>query len=97
MRDRGALTNSPKDIGPLMDEVCKDILDEERQYIYDQLMAAAKNRINRGVVKGLAQWYKDKLLNSQFDKVGVQEFMNDNKELFDDLAKQEELDKNERP
>lgn len=66
LRDAGALQNDPKDIGALMKEAQADIEKECADEIRDALMAWALPQIKRGAVAGLPQWYKEKLLASQF-------------------------------
>jgi hypothetical protein len=67
LRERGALTSSPADIGPLMAEALDDLDtecgDEMRQMLYQW----AKKRIGRQIVGGLPQWYKDQLAKAQFE------------------------------
>ena len=68
LRDAGLLDGSPKDIGPLIREVQKDIQEEEGQEIRDALFTYFWHRIQRGVTAGLPAWYKDRLLEDQFDE-----------------------------
>lgn len=70
LREAGKLDNSPKDIGPLIKEVCKDVEEECAQEIKDKLFDWAWGNIRRGISGGLPQWYKEELLKSQFDKGG---------------------------
>lgn len=67
LRDAGKLTDSPRDIGELMKEVWPDILKECREDIADALFKWAERHLQRGVTKGLPEWYKQKLLDKQFD------------------------------
>lgn len=67
LRERGELTETPKDIGALMKEVAADIKKEEIDYIKDKLFAHAWQRISRGVVAGFPQWYKDRLMQEGFE------------------------------
>jgi hypothetical protein len=67
LRDAGQLTDSPKDIGLLMKEVAKDIEKEETDYIKDKLFDWAWKQIHRSVVAGLPEWYKQQLLEKQFN------------------------------
>lgn len=67
LSERGELTNTPKDIGALIKEVQADIFKEEEDFIKEKLYAHAKDHIKRGCVAGLPEWYKQKLLESQFD------------------------------
>lgn len=66
LRDAGQLTETPKDIGPLLKEISADIRKEEEEYIKARLFKWAWERIGRGVVAGFPQWYKDKLVADTF-------------------------------
>ncbi|MBE3139176.1 MAG: hypothetical protein IMZ53_01180 [Thermoplasmata archaeon] len=66
LRERGQITDSPKDIGNLIKEVQEDILKECEDEIKQKLFAYAKSHVVRGVVSGLPEWYKSELLNKQF-------------------------------
>lgn len=63
LRDEGKLENSPRDIGLLLKEVNVDILKECEEEIKDKLWKYAWPKISRGIVSGLPNWYKEKLLN----------------------------------
>lgn len=66
LRDEGGLTESPKDIGPLIKEIQQDIFDECEDEIRDMLFNHFwKKAISRGVVAGFPEWYKDELAKSQ--------------------------------
>lgn len=65
MEEAGKLTNSPKDIGPLVKEVQDDILSECKEELMDQLFKWAWPNLQRAVIKGLPQWYKNKLAERQ--------------------------------
>jgi hypothetical protein len=71
LRDRGELTDSPKDIGPLFKEVNEDVMEEEREFMCAKLLEWGwrKGGIAKGVTRGLAEWYKQKLLEKQFADV----------------------------
>lgn len=68
MREDGTLANSPTDIGSLMKLVQKDIQEECRQEIEAALFAFAWKQISRKAVAGLPEWYKQRLIESQFAK-----------------------------
>lgn len=68
LRDAGTLTDSPKDIGPLIGEVWEDIQREEGEAIKEALFKWAKKDLARGVVRGLPEWYKERLLEQQFER-----------------------------
>jgi len=68
LRDRGELTDSPKDIGHLLKEVNQDVLAECEDDIKEALFKWAwKKRLSRGVTAGLPEWYKELLVGRQFD------------------------------
>jgi len=68
LRDNGTLVNAPQDIGPLMKEIPKDILKEETDEIKEMLFKWAWPQISRGVIKGVPEWYKQRLMDSALDK-----------------------------
>jgi hypothetical protein len=68
LREQGLLTDSPKDIGPLMAEINKDILEECSEEIQKALFKWAWRSISREVTRGFPQFYKDKLLEDAFKK-----------------------------
>lgn len=71
LKERGEITNSPKDIGPLLREAQNDIALECEEEIKQALYDWAKPHILRGAIAGLPQWYKDELLGLQFEKEPV--------------------------
>lgn len=60
-RDDGKLTNSPKDIGPLLKEIQEDILKEESEFIREQLWKHFWPAISRGIIGGFPEYYKEKI------------------------------------
>lgn len=67
LRDDGKLTNSPKDIGTLIESVREDVFKEEAEEIKDQLFKYAWDKvISRKVTAGVAEWYKELLMKQQF-------------------------------
>lgn len=66
LKERGELTNSPKDIGPLLDEVKTDLLAEEADRIKETLFKWAYPKIARIASSGLPEFYKKQLLEQQF-------------------------------
>lgn len=68
LRETGNIEDAPWDIGKLMKEVQKDMLEEEEEYIKQQLFDWAKGHIIRKATAGLPDWYKDQLLQRQFEK-----------------------------
>ena len=66
LRERGLITDSPKDIGLLIKEVQQDIDKECTDEIKDALYKNAISHIRRGITGGLPEWYKEELMKSQF-------------------------------
>jgi hypothetical protein len=66
LREAGKIEDSPRDIGLLIKEVWPDILKECEQDIKDELFAWAEDSLRRKVNVGLADWYKNRLLERQF-------------------------------
>ncbi len=69
LKEAGTLDNSPKDIGNLLNEIKADILNEEEAEIKRILWDYSWPRIQRLVINGFPEYYKAKLLESQFEKV----------------------------
>lgn len=70
LRERGELTNSPRDIGNLLKEVQHDIDEECSDEIMRALWDHARKQILRKSVAGLPEWWKERLLESQFSGGG---------------------------
>lgn len=67
LSDEGVLDDSPKDIGPLLQEINKDILEEEGDAIAAALLKHFwKKNISRGVTRGFPEFYKEYLTGLQF-------------------------------
>lgn len=66
LKEQGALTGTPRDIGSLLKEVQTDILAECTDEIKQELFKWAWGDISRIVISGLPYWYKDELMKSQF-------------------------------
>lgn len=67
LRERGLITDSPKDIGPLLKEVNVDVLEECEEEIKDALWGIFRKEFLRNVTRGLPEWYKEQLLNNAWD------------------------------
>lgn len=67
LRDSGKLQDAPQDIGPLMKEFQKDLLEECAAEIKEKLYEYASPRIMRGAAAGLPEYYKAKLAAKQFE------------------------------
>lgn len=67
LKERGELTESPRDIGPLIKEVQHDVVEECADMIKDKLYEYARPHIQRAITGGLPEWYKSELLKNQFN------------------------------
>lgn len=64
MREAGTLTDSVKDIGPLMGVLNKDFHEEEKEAIKDLLFKHFWKDIARRCSNGFPEWYKRKLVEN---------------------------------
>lgn len=62
LRDAGELEGTPKDIGKLFKYASEDMIEEEKDWIKDQLFEAFIRDIRKISTGGLAQWYKEYLV-----------------------------------
>jgi hypothetical protein len=67
LKEKGELTNSPKDIGNLMKEIADDLETEEGEQIKERLLKFFFREIRVGVVKGFPEYYKTKILKEALD------------------------------
>lgn len=65
-RDNGELAGEPRDIGPLIQSVQRDVAEECADEIKEKLWEAYRKQIERGVTAGFAEWYKGRLAELQF-------------------------------
>jgi hypothetical protein len=66
LKEQGLIDNEAKDIGKLVAEVKRDILEEEELNIKAGLYQLFKDTILRKATAGLPEWYKEQLLNKAF-------------------------------
>lgn len=64
--EAGNLEGSPRDIGPLMKAVNEDVREECAEEIKEKLFKHFWKMISRGITAGLPEWYKEKLIESEF-------------------------------
>lgn len=64
LREAGRITDTPKDIGPLAKEVQADVLRECKDGICDALFAHFWPEIQRRIIHGLPEWYKNELMEA---------------------------------
>lgn len=67
LQEAGELEGSPRDIGKLILEVKKDVAKECEDEIKQVLYKWAIDSVLRGSTGGLPEWYKNKLLENQFN------------------------------
>jgi hypothetical protein len=65
--EAGQLLGEPKDIGPLMKEVHRDIIEEEEDFIKDRLFKIFTKQYLRKVTHGLPEWYKEQLAKGEIN------------------------------
>lgn len=66
LKENGDLLNDVKDIGNLLKEIQNDIEAEEKEYIKDKLYSYAIKDINRSIIRGFPEFYKEYLLKNSF-------------------------------
>lgn len=67
--EQDRLESSPRDIGILIPAIRDDIIDECFEEMQGELWEWAKGKVMRGVTAGFPEWYKQKLLEKQFEEV----------------------------
>ena len=68
LKEKGELVNEPKDIGILMKEISRDIMDEESENIKKELFNLFKEQIARKATSGFPEFYKEYLAKKAFEK-----------------------------
>lgn len=68
LKEKGELENSPRDIGKLIKEIPFDIDAECREEIKEKLFIQAWPHIKRIAIAGFPEWYKEQLVEKQFEK-----------------------------
>jgi len=66
LRDNDELENVPRDIGKLMKEIEKDLIEEEAENIKEELYKIFIGDITRMARRGAPEWYKQRLLEKGF-------------------------------
>lgn len=67
LRDEGKLESSPRDIASLIKDVQADVTEEWEAEIKEWLFKWAMPQIQRGVVRGLPEWYKERIAREQLE------------------------------
>jgi len=61
--EAGVLEGSPRDIGPLIEELGRDFEEECRNEVQELLWKWGKKNISRVAMRGFPEWYKAQLVN----------------------------------
>ncbi len=85
LRDAGTLQESPRDIGELIKEVRRDVLEEGKQEILDKLFGWFWPKIERRLAYNVPEWYKAKLAEKQFENQ-ITATIEEHKEVLDALS-----------
>lgn len=67
LREAGELESSPRDIGKLIKEIQEDTMREAEDYVKDRLWKWAKPQLARRASAGFPEFYKQLLLEKQFE------------------------------
>lgn len=70
LAEKGKLEGSPRDIGPLMVEAAADIEKECKDEILADIWSWAWPHLRRRVAHGIPEWWKERLLEKQFEAKG---------------------------
>lgn len=68
LKERGQLENDPRDIGLLIKEIQADTLEECGEDVALQLYNWARPQIERGIIRGFPEWYKEQLAGKCFEE-----------------------------
>ena len=68
LAEKGELAHAPSDIGKLMVELKKDVIEEEKEAIREELYTFFIDEILRKATAGFPEWYKEQLLKKAFEK-----------------------------
>ncbi len=69
LRDAGLLQDAPQDIGKLIQEFQKDLLEECAAEIKEKLFEYGFPKIARGASSGIAEWWKSELAKKQLSQL----------------------------
>jgi hypothetical protein len=70
LRDQGLLVGEPRDIGALVKEIDRDLLEEESENIKEELFRLVRGEILRKAKMGFPEFYKNKLIEWTFPTGG---------------------------
>ncbi len=67
LREKGSITDTPQDIPLIMKEVVADTMLDSTEELQRELLAYALPHVQRGLTRGLPEWWKETLLKRQFE------------------------------
>lgn len=67
LREAGVLTDTTKDIGPLLQEINRDVLAECSEEIKERLLKWVWKDLSRGLTRGFPEFYKNRLAQNEQD------------------------------
>ena len=67
LKEKGELTNEPRDIGKLLKEIQEDVIVEEKENIKEQLWKIFNREILGTASRGFPEFYKKELIKRQFE------------------------------
>ena len=67
-KEAGTILGEPRDIPTLLKEIHQDFDSECEAEVKDQLYKWAASHIKRGIIAGMPQWYKERLMKESFTK-----------------------------
>lgn len=70
-KESGENTGTPKDIGPLLKLLHKDIDEEDRENIKELLFKSFSKEIKRAACAGFPEWYKEFLVGAAFNPTQI--------------------------
>ena len=66
LKEKGELKGAPKDIGKLIAEIKRDVIDEEKENIKEELYKIFSDDVTRRSTRGFPEFYKEMLVKKQF-------------------------------
>jgi RNA ligase len=67
LRERGEFHGTVQDIGPVIKEVTRDLIEEEEESIKNALWSLYRDDFKRRATSGLPEWFKRRIANGDFD------------------------------
>jgi len=61
LQEQGQLVGEAKDIGPLLKELNKNVLEEESDYIKERIFKWVWKKLSHQLIRGFPEWYKKRI------------------------------------